>query len=36
VQFVPALITALQENLRMFSESHAPPPAPAQDKGPVH
>jgi Protein of unknown function (DUF3467) len=36
VQFVPTLIAALQENLRIFSESHTPPsPAPA-DKGPVH
>jgi hypothetical protein len=34
VQFVPALIAALQENLRVFSESHTPPPPPA--KGPVH
>ena len=42
VQFVPTLIAALQENLRIFSESHAnaaaPPQgrAPAPDKGPVH
>jgi len=35
VQFVPTLIAALQENLRIFSESHAPPPA-ATGKGPVH
>jgi hypothetical protein len=34
VQFVPTLIAALQENLRIFSESHATPVAPA--KGPVH
>src|SRR5919112_3602963 len=34
VQFVPTLIAALQENLRIFSESHSPqPPDP---KGPVH
>ena len=26
VQFVPTLIAALQENLRIFSESHTPPP----------
>jgi hypothetical protein len=38
VQFVPTLIAALQENLRIFTESHAPPqpPAPASGKGPVH
>lgn len=38
VQFVPTLIAALQENLRVFSESHTPPapPQPAADKGPVH
>ena len=35
VQFVPTLIAALQENLRIFSESHSPPPAPV-GKGPVH
>jgi hypothetical protein len=35
VQFVPTLIAALQENLRVFSESHAPPPQQA-DKGGVH
>ena len=37
VQFVPTLVAALQENLRIFSESHAPqqPPAPG-GKGPVH
>ena len=35
VQFVPTLISALQENLRIFSESHAPP-AEAPSKGPVH
>ncbi|SRR5687768_9421402 len=35
VQFVPTLIAALQENLRIFSESHTPPPAPG-GKGPVH
>lgn len=34
VQFIPTLIAALQENLRIFSESHTPPPA--DSKGPVH
>lgn len=33
VQFIPTLIAALQENLRIFSESHTPP---ADAKGPVH
>jgi hypothetical protein len=36
VQFVPTLIAALQENMRIYSESHAPQPAPVADKGPVH
>jgi hypothetical protein len=37
VQFIPTLIASLQENLRVFSESHAPQPAPAPpSKGPVH
>ena len=37
VQFVPTLIAALQENLRIYSESHAAqPPAPVPGKGPVH
>ena len=37
VQFIPALIAALQENLRVFSESHAPqPPVPTQGNEPVH
>ena len=40
VQFVPTLIAALQENMRIFSESHAPqqpPPAPpSKGPGPVH
>jgi hypothetical protein len=36
VQFVPTLIAALQENLRIFSESHAPQPAAGASKGPVH
>ena len=35
VQFVPTLISALQENLRIFSESHSPP-GEAPSKGPVH
>ena len=40
VQFVPTLIAALQENMRIYSESHAaqqpaPPPVPP-GKGPVH
>src|ERR671911_744097 len=36
VQFVPTLIAALQENLRIFSESHQPPPSSSDAKGPVH
>ncbi len=28
VQFVPTLIAALQENMRIYSESHQPPQAP--------
>jgi hypothetical protein len=37
VQFVPTLIAALQENLRVFSDSHAAPPSTAPaGKGPVH
>jgi hypothetical protein len=36
VQFVPTLIAALQENLRVFSESHSPQPAAEPPKGPVH
>lgn len=36
VQFVPTLIAALQENMRIFSESHSPQPQPPQDKGPIH
>jgi hypothetical protein len=38
VQFVPTLIAALQENLRIFSESHQQAPAepPPPGKGPVH
>ena len=34
VQFVPTLIAALQENMRIFSESHAQPSPPG--KGPIH
>ena len=36
VQFMPTLIAALQENLRIFSESHAPQRRPAERQGPVH
>ena len=37
VQFVPTLIAALQENLRVFSESHSPqPPVPPPGSGPIH
>jgi hypothetical protein len=39
VQFVPTLIAALQENMRIYSESHAQqpgPPVPPSGKGPVH
>jgi hypothetical protein len=38
VQFVPNLIALLQENMRMFAESHAqqPPSPDAEAKGPVH
>jgi hypothetical protein len=37
VQFVPTLIAALQENLRVFSESYSQAPQPASTgKGPVH
>jgi Protein of unknown function (DUF3467) len=37
VQFVPTLVAALQENLRIFSEAHQQPQmAPAENKGPVH
>ena len=38
VQFVPTLIAALQENLRIFSESHTPQPQPPTpgERGPVH
>jgi hypothetical protein len=36
VQFIPTLIAALQENLRIFSEAHSPQPAPSANKGPVH
>jgi hypothetical protein len=34
VQFIPTLIAALQENMRIFSESHQQ--APPGGKGPVH
>ena len=36
VQFVPTLIAALQENMRIFSESHAQPQPAPPGKGPVH
>jgi hypothetical protein len=40
VQFIPTLVAALQENMRIFSESHQQPPQqPPPDtpgKGPVH
>ena len=37
VQFIPTLIAALQENLRVYSESHsAQPVLVPPDKGPVH
>ena len=38
VQFMPTLIAALQENMRVFSESHSQQPQPPvpSGKGPVH
>ena len=38
VQFVPTLIAALQENMRIYSESHQQPPAQPGPggKGPIH
>jgi hypothetical protein len=36
VQFVPTLIAALQEYMRVYSESHQPPPPLAPGKGPIH
>jgi hypothetical protein len=36
VQFVPTLIAALQENLRVYSESHAPQSGGPAGQGPVH
>jgi hypothetical protein len=36
VQFVPTLIAALQENMRIFSESHAGQQTVPPGKGPVH
>jgi Protein of unknown function (DUF3467) len=38
VQFIPQLIAALQEHVRVYSESYGPaaPPAPAAPEGPVH
>ena len=34
VQFIPTLIAALQENLRIFSEAHASQPQGPSGKGP--
>ena len=36
VQFVPTLIAALQENMRIYAESHQPPQAPPVPGAPVH
>ena len=36
VQFVPTLIAALQENMRIYAESHQPPQAPPAPSTPVH
>ena len=36
VQYIPTLIAALQENLRIFSDAHTPQPEPPANKGPVH
>lgn len=38
VQFIPTLIAALQENMRVYSESHSgqPPQPPTPGKGPIH
>ena len=36
VQFVPTLIAALQENLKIFSDAHAPQSQGPAGKGPVH
>ena len=36
VQFVPTLIAALQENMRIYSESHAPSQPVPPGKGPIH
>jgi hypothetical protein len=36
VQFVPTLIAALQENMRIFQESHAQGQPAPPGKGPVH
>jgi hypothetical protein len=36
VQFIPTLIAALQENMRVFAESHTPPEPPPPGKGPIH
>jgi hypothetical protein len=36
VQFVPTLIAALQENMRIYAESHQGPQAPPVPGSPVH
>jgi hypothetical protein len=36
VQFVPTLIAALQENMRIYAESHQPPQPPPPPGTPVH
>lgn len=36
VQFIPTLIAALQENLRVYSESHTPPHPQPRGNDPIH
>jgi hypothetical protein len=36
VQFVPTLIAALQENMRIYAESHQPPQPPPPPGTPIH
>lgn len=36
VQYMPNLIVALQESMRIYSEAQTPPPTPPDDKSPVH
>jgi hypothetical protein len=36
VQFVPTLVAALQENMRIYAESHQPPQAPPNPGSPIH